>query len=112
MSLGRKVRGDEAAKVHKIIDLYKSRKISQLQTAENIIMKLVSKDQKQQKQGFKQADKIIDQYKEVQTLSHRLRQKTTVRKEHKIQQRTIAAQKIQKLVTGKVSFEVVSKESF
>ena len=46
VSLGRKARGDDSVKVDKIIDLYKSRKISQLQTAENIIMKLISEDQK------------------------------------------------------------------
>ena len=108
--LGRKATGEAPVKVNKIIELYNARKIAQIQTAENVIMKLISKDPKDQKKGFKQAEKIIEKYKEVEPLSHRLREKTTIRKEHKRQQRTVAASKIQKLVKGKISFEVVSKE--
>ena len=79
VSLGRKARGDESAKVDKIIDLYKSRKISQLQTAENIIMKLISKDQKIKASGAKLYDKSVVKHVDVEPLSHRLREKTTLR---------------------------------
>ena len=44
-------------------------------------------------------------YKEVQTLSHRLRQKTTVRNDKK-EKRITAANKIQKVTRNKVVFEV------
>ena len=77
--LGRKARGEAPVKVSKIIELYNTRKIAQIQTAENVIMKLISKDPKDQKKGFKQADKIIEKYRDVEPLSHRLREKTTVR---------------------------------
>ena len=79
MKLARRARVEAPVKVGKIIELYNSRKIAQIQTAENVIMKLISKDPKDQKKGFTQADKIIDKYREVEPLSHRLREKTTIR---------------------------------
>ena len=82
--LGRRAKGDATPKVGKILELYNLRKISQVQTAENVILKLVSKDEKEQKRGFKMADKIITKYHEVAPLSHRLKQKTTVRIEDKV----------------------------
>ncbi len=82
--LGRRAKGDATPKVGKILELYNLRKISQVQTAENVILKLISKDEKEQKKGFKQANKIITKYHEVASLSHRLKQKTTVRIEDKV----------------------------
>ena len=38
--LGKNARGDTIPKVNQIIELYSSRKISQVQTAENMIMNL------------------------------------------------------------------------
>jgi hypothetical protein len=70
--------------VCKILELYNLRKIAQVQTAENVILKLISKDAKEQKKGFKLADKIIAKHHEVESLSHRLRQKTTVRVENQV----------------------------
>ena len=82
--LGRKAKGEAKSKVDEIIDLYKSRKISQVQTAENAIMKLISNDSKSQESGIKLHQKIIAKHQEMPTLSHRLRQKTTLRIEDKV----------------------------
>ena len=62
-SLGRKSKGEAIPKVAKIIELYKLRKISQRETVSNVILELISKDPKEQKKGFKQADKIIEKHK-------------------------------------------------
>ena len=71
-SLGRKSKGEATPKVAKIIELYKLRKISQRETVSNVILKLISKDPKEQKKGFKQADKIIEKHKDVAPLNQRL----------------------------------------
>ena len=42
--LGRRAKGEATPKVGKILELYNLRKISQLQTAENAILKLISKE--------------------------------------------------------------------
>ena len=42
--LGRNARDDAKQQVGKVLELCQSRKISQMQTAENAIMKLISKD--------------------------------------------------------------------
>ena len=79
MRLARRAKGDAPPKISKIIELYNLRKIAQIQTAENVIHKLISKDPKEQKKGFKQAAKIIDKYNVVEPLTHRLREKTALR---------------------------------
>ena len=61
ISLGRRATGEATPKVNQIITLYNQSKISQLQTAENIINKLITaKTEKQHKSIFKQYDKLID----------------------------------------------------
>jgi hypothetical protein len=57
--LGRRAKGEATPKVGKILELYNLRKISQVQTAENVILKLVSKDEKEQKRGFKMLIKLL-----------------------------------------------------
>ena len=47
--LSRKAKEEAKSKVDDIIDLYRTRKIAQVQTAENTIMKLINKDQKNTK---------------------------------------------------------------
>ena len=46
MTLGRKGQGAAPIKISKIIELYNQRKISQVQTAENVIKQLISTDPK------------------------------------------------------------------
>lgn len=83
-ALGRNVKGEAKAKVDTILDLYKTRQISQVDTAEKAIIKLKSATKKEQNKAFKFADKLINKHQEAQTLSHRLRQKTTVRIENQV----------------------------
>ena len=81
-SLGRKAKGESTtAKVDKIIELYRQSKISQVQTAENIINKLTSsKKDKEQKSAFKEYDKIVDKYQANEPLNKRLVEKKQVKK--------------------------------
>jgi hypothetical protein len=65
IKLDRKGKGHAPVKIGKIIELYNLRKISQVQTAENVIKKLIDKDPKIQKSGLKQADIIIEKHREV-----------------------------------------------
>ena len=72
--LGRKGTGEAKQKIDTLVELYKLRKISQLQTAERVIKQLVNTDPKDQKKGFKKADKIIDKYKDFAPLNQRLKE--------------------------------------
>ena len=70
ISLGRRANGQATPKVNKIITLYDQSKISQLQTAENMIIKLITaKTEKQQKSILKQYDKLIDKHKNKEPLN-------------------------------------------
>ena len=81
ISLGRRAKEEAKPKVNKIITLYNQSKISQLQTAENTIIKLITaKTEKQQKSAFKQYDKIVDKYKANEPLNKRLFEKKQVEK--------------------------------
>ena len=72
ISLGRRANGEATPKVNKIITLYNQSKISQLQTAENIIIKLITaKTEKQQRSTLKHYEKLIEQH---------IKQKTTQEK--------------------------------
>ena len=71
-SLGKSIKGEAKAKVDKIIDLYKSRAISQRETAMNIIVKLKSTDKKEQQKAFKAYDKLIAKHGDKAPLSVRL----------------------------------------
>ena len=61
--LGRRAKGEATPKVCKILELYNLRKIAQVQTAENVIKLLTSTNPKEQKKGFKMANKIIRYYR-------------------------------------------------
>ena len=81
ISLGRKAKGEATPKVNKIITLYNQGKISQIQTAENIIRKLITaKTEKEQKSAFKKYDKLVDKYKANEPLNKRLTDKKEMRK--------------------------------
>jgi hypothetical protein len=58
--LGRKATGEAKTQIDKVIELYNARKVSQVETAENVINKLINKDPKIQASGFKQAEKITE----------------------------------------------------
>jgi len=75
--LGRNAKGALKEKVQNIINLYSAGKITQIQTAENIIFKLTSKDGRILKAGLKQYDKKIDLYQKQEPLRERLQAKQT-----------------------------------
>ena len=78
--LGRKSKGAITPKVCKIITLYHQGKISQVQTAENMIVKLVdSKTEKQQTTTFKPYDKLVEKYETKEPLSKRLSKKNKLK---------------------------------
>jgi hypothetical protein len=52
MKLGRTGQGAAPVKIGKIIELYSLRKVSQVQTEENVIKNLISTDPKIQQKGF------------------------------------------------------------
>lgn len=84
MRLCRKATGEAKTQIDKVIELYNARKVSQVETAENVINKLINKDPKIQASGFKQAEKIIEKHKDKAPLSKRMQAtseaKGTVRK--------------------------------
>ena len=81
ISLGRRAKGEATPKVNKIITLYNRSKISQLQTAENIIIKLITaKTEKQQKSTLKQFDQLIEKHKDKEPLNKRLVEKKQIKK--------------------------------
>ncbi len=80
-SLGRRAKGEATPKVGQIITLYNQGKISQLQTAENLIIKLTrAKNEKDLKSAFKQYDKLIGKSETKEPLSKRLAEKKQQRK--------------------------------
>ena len=81
LSIARKAKGEATVKVNKILTLYNQGKISQIQTAENIINKLTSsKTDKEQKSAFKKYDKIVDKYQANEPLNKRLVEKKQIKK--------------------------------
>ena len=74
--LGRKAKGTITPNVGNIITLYTQGKISQVETAENMIIKLLnSKTDEQQQSVFKQYDKLIGKSETKEPLSKRLVEK-------------------------------------
>ena len=81
ISLGRRAKGEATPKVNKIITLYNQSKIYQLQTAENIIIKLITaKTGKQQKSTLKQYEQLIEKHKNKEPLNKRLVEKKQIKK--------------------------------
>ena len=67
--LGKNARGDAIPKVNQIIELYSSRKIAQVQTAENMIMSfLKTNTDKQQKSVNTKYEKLIEKHKKIEPL--------------------------------------------
>ena len=71
--LGRNASTNVKDKVNNIIKLYDDGKISQLQTAENILLKLISRDGRVQTSGVKQYDKYIEKFQKQAPLKERLK---------------------------------------
>jgi len=75
--LGRNASSNVKEKVNNIIKLYGDGKITQIQTAENILLKLTSRDGRDQKSGIKQYDKTIVNFQQQIPLNQRLEAKAT-----------------------------------
>ena len=87
--------------VKTIVQLYKDRKISNLTTAENMIIKLRTIQPSTQNKNMKQYDKLIHKYQQNEPLNVRMK----VNKERNIEKnvvvkKTNAADKIRKLFKG------------
>ena len=81
LSIARKAKGEATPKVNKILTLYNQSKISQVQTAENIINKLINNNtEKEEKKILKQYDKLINKYQANEPLNKRLVEKKQVKK--------------------------------
>ena len=80
-TLGRIARGDTEAKVNEVVNLYRQGKISQIQTAENIIIDSIynMKNKRQQKSTTKRYDKLIEKHKTKEPLNKRLQQAKTIK---------------------------------
>ena len=80
ITLGRNARGDTEDKVNEVIKLYSESKISQIQTAENIIIDFIyNKNKRQQKSTTKRYDKLIEKHKTKEPLNKRLTQAKTIK---------------------------------
>ena len=64
-TLGRNARGDAVEKVNEVIKLYKDGKVSQISTAENMILNLIynTKNQRQQKATTKKMKNLLQNIK-------------------------------------------------
>ena len=75
--IAKNAKGDAITKVDKVVEMYSSRKIAQVQTAENMIMSLLKTNtDKQQKSVNMFFYKLVEKHKEIEPLTIRLRQKT------------------------------------
>ena len=80
-TLGRNARGETQEKVEEVIKLYSESKISQISSAENMILDLIlSKNIRQQKATAKKYEKFITKHQANQPLKIRLTQKLTQKK--------------------------------
>ena len=68
-------------KVNKLVDLYEDRKISQLDTALNLIMDITSRNDKTQKKALKKYEKTVEKYENIKPISERM--EATVQKAQK-----------------------------
>ena len=84
--------------VKTIVQLYKERKISNLTTAENMIIKLRTIQPSDKIKTMKQYDKLINKYQQIEPLNVRMQATKTKNVEKKVVvKKTNAANKIQKL---------------
>ena len=79
--IANKVKGENATLANKIVELYDTRKISQSDKLEELLWELRFSNGKVVK---KRANKLIDKHTEIEPITHRLRQKTTMRTEKRV----------------------------
>ena len=87
--------------VKTLVQLYKDRKISNLTTAENMIIKLRTIQPSTQNKIMKQYDKMIQKYQQNEPLNVRMKVNKTINIEKKVViKKTKAADKIRKIFKG------------
>ena len=74
--LGRNASAAVKDKVDELIQLYSNGQISQMRTAENLILKLINPDKRTLQAGIKQYGKTIEKFKQMEPLKQRLLKKT------------------------------------
>jgi hypothetical protein len=79
--IANKVKGENASLAKNIVELYDSRKISQSDKLEELLWELRFSNGKVVKN---KANRLINKYTEIEPITHRLRQKTTVRTEKRV----------------------------
>ena len=100
-TLGRNARGDAVEKVNEVIKLYRESKVSQISTAENMIIDLIynKKNQRQQKATTKKYEKFITKHQANAPLNKQITQKKEIKNK--------SASKIIKLYRNGLKFEIV-----
>ena len=117
----RNAKPDIKPKISNLIDLYGSRKISNLTTVENMIMKLRIADPKVKdanqnsiKKANQKYDKLVTKYENLEPLNVRMlntKNKNKAVKVARVAQRNTASLKISKLFKNSVRISVTKKES-
>ena len=71
--LRRKINTQTLQKINTLIDLYEDRKISQFDTANNLINTISTSDEKERKKGLKKYEKAIEKYENIAPIAQRMR---------------------------------------
>ena len=69
----RKINTQTLQKINTLIDLYEDRKISQFDTANNLIEAISTSDEKERKKGLKKYEKAIEKYENIAPIAQRMR---------------------------------------
>ena len=77
--LGRNASATVKDKVDELIQLYSNGQISQMRTAENLILNLINPDKRTLKAAIKRYNKSIEKFKQHEPLNKRLLEKSTIK---------------------------------
>jgi hypothetical protein len=105
-------------KIHTLVDLYQSRKISNLTTAENMIMKLKAADPKVRdanpnstKKAYQKYDKLVAKYESLEPLNVRVAATKNKNVAVKRAKQNTASLKIAKMFKTAVRISVIKKDT-
>ena len=83
--LRRKINPQTLQKINALIDLYETRKISQLDTANNSINAITTSDEKERRKGLKSFEKAVEKYENLAPINQRMEQTVQKANEGRIQ---------------------------
>ena len=72
--LRRKINTQTLQKINTLIDLYETRKISQFDTANNLINAITTTDEKERRKGLKKYEKAVEKYENIAAINQRMEQ--------------------------------------